>query len=260
MVTLTLPGDWLTVAPTGRAFKRLFERFLTKFARAWGVAALRLVWKLEFQRRGAPHLHLFLVPPTGTCDGLPFIAWLSRTWSAVCAHPDPVQRALHERAGTAVDYREGLRARDPKRLAVYFSKHGGAAGGKEYQHDVPEEWQTGEAGQGPGRFWGVRGLRKLSAVADVPEADFVLARRTLRRLSQRQAFYGDPGSRYPTSVQRRVRTVRVPRGASRLTGEVRYRSVTRARSFFTGSAGGFFMTNDGPALASALSRLGGLTA
>ena len=264
MLTLTLPGDWLTVAPTGKAFKALLMAWFKRLDRAFGKQPL--VWKLEFQRRGAPHIHLFAAVPTTlapckceVCDqdqGTPlrFHDWLSHSWADVVNHPDPVERAKHRAAGTGIDYREGLKARDPKRLAVYFSKHGGAAGGKEYQHEVPVEWQ--EPGAGPGRFWGVRGLAEVVESVPVPEEDFVKMRRTLRRLSQRQAFYGEVGSRWPTKVTRRTRTTRVPRGLNPETGEVRFRSVTRPLQYLkNATGGGFLLVNDGPALASALSRL-----
>lgn len=276
MVTFTLPGDWLTVAPTGKAYKALIKAWRERYARAYGVRALG-VWKLEFQARGAPHTHTFTVPPTTlalcfceVCDlgypprlgygtALPFRTWLSHSWADVVHHPDPAERAKHRAAGTGIDYREGLKARDPKRLAVYFSKHGGAAGGKEYQHHVPVEWQEPDAG--PGRFWGVWGLSSVVEAVPVSDEDFRLMKRTLRRLSRKQSFYGDVASRYPTSVQKRTRKVRVPRGVNETTGEVRFRTVTRRREYLGNSmGGGFLLVNDGPALASALSRLEGLTA
>lgn len=266
MATLTLPGDWLTVATTGKAFKKMLKEWFQRFERAYGKSSCPLVWKLEFQSRGAPHIHMFLVPPTVTalckcevCDqvnGTPlrFRDWLSHSWADVVDHPDPSERARHRAAGTGIDYREGLKARDPKRLAVYFSKHGGAAGGKEYQHEVPVEWQ--EPGAGPGRFWGYRGLDKVVAAAPVPDEDFTRMKRTLRRLSQRQAFYGDQSSRWPTKVERRTRAVRVPRALNRETGVQRFRTVTRPLEYLANaSGGGFLLVNDGPALASALSRL-----
>jgi hypothetical protein len=276
MVTFTLPADWQTVAPTGKAYKAHLKSWRKRFTHAYGTHAALALLKLEFQRRGAPHTHAFMVPPTSlalcfceVCDlgypkhlgyGTPlrFRDWLSHSWADVVHHPDPAERAKHRAAGTGIDYREGLKARDPKRLAVYFSKHGGAAGGKEYQHEVPAEWQA--PGAGPGRFWAVWGLSKVVESVPVADGDFRLMKRTLRRLSQRQAFYGDVTSRYPTSVQRRTQTVRVPRGVNKTTGEVRFRTVTRRREYFGNSTGGgFLLVNDGPALVSALSRLEGLT-
>ncbi|WP_018332426.1 rolling circle replication-associated protein [Actinomycetospora chiangmaiensis] len=158
MVTLTYPGDWVTVAPNGADLKRHMKALRKRYARAWGEE-WRCVWKLEFQRRGAPHVHMLCTPPHGLArtTGEQFAVWLSRSWAEVVDHPDSEQRLRHERAGTALDYAEGLRATDPRRVAAYFTKHGLMAA-KEYQHDVPPEWS--EPGTGPGRFWGVWNLHR----------------------------------------------------------------------------------------------------
>lgn len=254
MITLTLPGEWLQVAPTGRAFKRLVENWIKRYEKAWGEQ-LVCVWKLEFQARGAPHLHLFMAPPHGAAlcrcrvcgragRALAFREWLSHSWAAVCRHPDPEHYRRHLLAGTGVDYREGHRAADPKRLAVYFAKHGGSGGGKEYQHSVPDEWRG--PGNGPGRFWGVRRLRQAVAAVDVPPADWYRFRRVLRRWSERQAFY-PAGQRYPSSVRLRTRVQLVARGG-------RTRRVTRRRRYLDGSGGGFVMPTNGPAVLAALAR------
>ena len=158
MVTLTYPGDWLTVVPTGQVLKRHMKALRKRYARAWGEE-WACVWKLEFQRRGAPHVHMLCTPPHGRArtTGETFAVWLSAAWADVVDHPDPEQRRRHERAGTALDYAEGLRATDPRRVAAYFTKHGLMAS-KEYQHHVPPEWS--EPGTGPGRFWGVWTLQR----------------------------------------------------------------------------------------------------
>lgn len=54
MVTLTYPGDWEAVAPTGTSVKRHIMLWRKRFQREYGEPA-RYIWKLEFQRRGAPH-------------------------------------------------------------------------------------------------------------------------------------------------------------------------------------------------------------
>ncbi|HZI38433.1 MAG TPA: hypothetical protein VFF24_09015, partial [Acidimicrobiia bacterium] len=123
MVTLTYPGDWLTVAGDGPAVKRHLRMLGKRWFRAWGTPLVG-VWKLEFQARGAPHFHLFTVPPQGEAGGLNFKHWLSVTWADIVAHPDPVQYLNHLAAGTGIDYGKGLRYRDPKRISVYFTKHG----------------------------------------------------------------------------------------------------------------------------------------
>jgi hypothetical protein len=230
MTTLTYPGDWLTVAPDGATVKRHLRAFWKRYARRWGAPFVG-VWKLEFQRRGAPHLHLLHVPPADPT----FREWLSATWAAVVAHPDPHERRRHELAGTGVDYLKGGRCFDPKRAAVYFSKHGGAAGGKEYQHTVPVEWQ--EEGKGPGRFWGYVGLDRVVAEVVVQVGDYVQLRRTIRRWSRAQDL---------------VRTVR---RVDWETGQVG-RRVTRRHSHLGhgGMQGGTVLLNDGPAFAVHLAR------
>jgi hypothetical protein len=265
MTTLTLPGDWLAVAPTGPAFKRLFVLWIKRYERAWGP--LPMVWKLEFQRRGAPHLHLFNVPPGGVrrcrcrvCGRpgalLAFREWLSHSWAAVVDHPDPEQYRLGVLAGTGIDFAAGLRASDPKRLSVYFAKHGGAGGSKEYQHEVPAEW-LGD-GDGPGRFWGFRHLAPVVATAEIPPADWYAMRRTVRRWSQRESYYRQ-GSKWPSKVELRTRVVRSrPPLLDLVTGEVttkRKRPVNRRHRYMAGAGGGFVMPNNAPALLSKIARL-----
>ena len=54
------------------------------------------------------------------------------------AHPNAEERRKHRAAGTGVDYAEGVRLSDPRRMAVYFAN----TGRKDYQHHVPSEWLT----------------------------------------------------------------------------------------------------------------------
>ena len=138
MVTLTYPGEWLSVAPDSHACKLHVDAFKMRWLRRWGVPLVG-VWKREFQERGAPHYHILCSPPGGLAGSKVFRAWLSRTWAEVVDHPDPVQRMKHEGAGTGLDWNEGLRMSDPKRIGVYFAKHGLLAG-KEYQNEPPAEW------------------------------------------------------------------------------------------------------------------------
>jgi hypothetical protein len=155
------------VAPSGEAFKLLVNKFRKRYAFAWGVQ-MAGPWKMEFQRRGAPHLHVLTVPPLGLSAGsqLPFAEWLSKTWADVVNAPDPEERRKHELAGTGVDYEETLRYGDPKRIAVYFSKHG-LFRDKEYQNQVPDAWS--EPGKGPGRFWGVWVLDVAKANVEIAD-------------------------------------------------------------------------------------------
>jgi len=253
MVTLTYPGEWEAVAPDGASVKRHMVLWRKRFQREYREQA-RYIWKLEFQRRGAPHIHLWMTPPISPGrSGQGFARWLSETWAQVVDHPDAEQKARHRLAGTAIDVRNGLRACDPKRLAIYFTKHSSPNlhGDKEYQHIVPELWR--QPGRGPGRFWGVYGLKKAIAVVEVAQDDYLAARRIVRRWSRSQAVYGDSASRFPTAVVPRTAILRVPR-VDRDTGAVEYRRTRRRRTLCSqgGLAGGYALVNDGPAFASSL--------
>lgn len=304
MITLTYPGDWEVVAPDGEAVKMHLRALFKRFARAWGRDWVG-IWKMEFQRRGAPHFHLLMGVPGWVAragewadyqvklavwessgrvgrkpywrnmpgDGLSFREWLSVVWADVVAHPDPVQRMNHEAAGTGVDYAEGDRARDPKRAAVYFGKHGSFAA-KDYQHEVPQLWK--ESGKSVGRFWGYRGLSKVKGAATLDVDTMLFLGRVLRGYGTRTRVW-NPVTRShelrPTLVTkiRARRTVSadgtVKQARDKTTGEllfddegnpvdhVRLRKTTvRAKRMTGKNAAGFLLVNDGPAMARVLAR------
>lgn len=290
MVTLTYPGDWLAVAPDGPTVKRHLKSFFQRYERAWSEKWCG-VWKLEFQRRGAPHFHLLMAPPEGragegrraryeadrlaweaagrrgapprwkesTGDGMNFRAWLSVTWADIVAADDEEERNRHILAGTGVDYAEGDRARDPKRAAVYFGKHGSFAA-KDYQHDVPEEWK--ESKKTVGRFWGYRQLSKVKGAASLDFDTMIFLGRVLRKYGTRtEAWDEKERKHYFRPV---LRTAYRPRGP-RLgfvvgpDGEVverrKLRKQTERLRRMTGAHGtGFLLVNDGPGMARTLAR------
>lgn len=253
MITLTYPGDWAVVAPDGASVKRHMVLWRKRFQCEYNEPA-RYIWKLEFQRRGAPHIHLWMaLPMSPGRSGQSFAQWLSETWAQVVAHPDPIQKCRRRLAGTAIDVRKGLKGCDPKRLAIYFTKHSSPNlhGDKEYQHIVPELWR--QPGRGPGRFWGAYGLKKAIAVVEVAQDAYLAARRIVRGWSRNQAVYGDLSSPFPTAVMARTVTRVVPR-VDRETGIVKYRRVRRRRTFCNqgGLAGGYVLVNDGPVFVSQL--------
>jgi hypothetical protein len=183
MVTLTLPGEWLAVAPDGKTFKKLLKRFEMRWRR--NVGPWVNLWKLEFQRRGAPHWHALMRVPA-LVGRQTFEEWLSATWADVVNHPDPSEREKHLKAGTGVDF-SGKDFSDPRRIALYFLGHSAkTTDGKEYQHIVPEEWQ--KPGKGPGRFWGYAGLASASREIEITEADVVQAARVLRKVKRARAW------------------------------------------------------------------------
>jgi hypothetical protein len=256
MVTLTYPADWLTVAPVGKAVKAHFKAFRKRWERTWGVQLLAL-WKLEFQARGAPHLHLFTVVPDGrTEDGKHFREWLSAAWAAVVAHPDPEEYRKHRLAGTGVDYAAGLRSSDPRRIAVYFSKHASFSA-KEYQNIVPAEWR--EPGKGPGRFWGYWGLERCTRAVEVTPHAATLAARTMRRWARAQGVTRQMS--VPRSGRHEINPAFVHgdgaviglSGLQLTEGKVRRRKVRRrVQRMYRGR--GWISLNDGPEFAMAVAR------
>lgn len=256
MVTVTYPGDWEVVAPDGKTAKAHLHMLACRYQRAWGESVIG-AWKLEFQGRGAPHFHMLMAPPHGRARGrsvgagLVFRHWLSVVWADIVNHPDPVEYQKHLAAGTGVDYATALKCSDPKRLAVYFGKHGQWAS-KEYQHIVPEPWR--EPGKGPGRFWGRWGLDVLAVAAELTPDDRLLAARILRRHAERVRVWDEAAQQFKyvramSSGKERWRDV------DPVTGEVIWRKRrrrTRVRRFT--SCSGFLVVNDAPRLAHDLAR------
>lgn len=230
MITLTYPGKWLEVAPDAATAQRHLNAFRKRYEYEFGEPLIGL-WKREHQRSGSPHYHLFAAPPTGKA----FRSWLSKTWAAIVAHPDPTERAKHEKAGTGIDYATGFRASDPSRIATYFSKHNSANFGvKEYQNRPPQEWvDVGSVG----RFWGYWGIRPMILVAEISDQDALFVARVLRRWTKAKAA---------------PRTRQVPRGANK-HGEVKFRKMKRRRGRFLNGLG-FTVVEDGALMGTALAR------
>lgn len=188
-------------------------------------------------------------------SGRGFAQWLSESWAQVVDHPDAEQKARHLLAGTAIDVRNGLKACDPKRLAIYFTKHSSPNmhGDREYQHIVPKLWQ--QPGRGPGRFWGVYGLKKAIAIVEVAQDAYLAARRIVQRWSRTQAAYGNPQSRYPTVV---VPAPPVSRylGPTDKPAESSTVAFRRRRELCNqgGLCGGFVLANNAPAFARKLAQ------
>lgn len=250
MVTLTLPGSWEVLTPNGRVFKRFVHALRQRFYRAVG-RPMDGAWKLEFQHRGAPHLHaLIAVPPM--VDGETFERWLSRTWASIVGSSTACdycggdtmtagctcglgtsERRRHIAAGTGVDFAAVGDFTDPRRIAAYFLGHSAkTTNGKEYQHIVPELWQA--PGAGPGRFWGLWGVKPTRRRIEIDQAEYVRLLRIMRK--HRHA-------------PRTVVTVR--------NGVVGYtlgprRPKVRGLGAAGGFAGGWTLLNDAPALATRL--------
>jgi len=161
-VTLTWPGSW-TAEKGGdsRVWKRHLDVFLHRLRRlhpaCWGI------WRLEPQRRGAPHYHLLLWGAEITRE------WLSRAWWEVVGSGEET----HLRAGTQVQ--------------VMRSHRGALAYASKYLAKLPADvgWQR------PGRWWGVH-QRKLAPITErrleVLDAEWLTVARILRRLAEKGGY------------------------------------------------------------------------
>jgi hypothetical protein len=127
-VTLTYPEWWPEEWAT---WKDDLDTFIKNHVqRKWPKAAV--IWKLEPQKRGAPHFHLMIF-------GVPYMPkeWLAQTWYEVAGTNDP----KHLQAGTKVE-----RARSFRGVMCYAGKK---YMGKEFK--LPPGWES------VGRFWGAYG-------------------------------------------------------------------------------------------------------
>jgi hypothetical protein len=235
MVTLTLPGDWESLVPSPGDFQDMFRRFRRRLARAlYDTDTLPLIWKLEFQRRGAPHLHILVSLPL-SIGGEAVTNWVSRTWYEVVGSGDPA----HLKAGTGIDWSESQLLTDGMRMAVYFSRHSNAGASKGYQHEIPDLWK----GQRSFRFWGYSALRPDETTYELNRAQGYEAIRLMRKhyfathppvFKGRQrgvwiapAVGADPSTGHWEQHWGRLFERRVKRGASPTTGELRFRYVYR---------------------------------
>jgi hypothetical protein len=233
MVTCTYPKEWRECAPTPDHVTRHRRALELRYLRAVGHP-LAVMWKREFQARGAPHLHLFGWWPW-TVGGLSIQSWLSANWYQIVDSGDP----LHELAGTGVDHLQSLRMSDPARVGNYFASYASSKGDKEYQNHAPQDW-TNDNGS-VGRYWGYVGLQRLGAEVLMTPADMVSVQRLLR---------GVLGAQKRTHRSRFSNKGVGPDGLRRRKVNRRYKlgSLTGVDRGFT------FLTNDGAALAFDVAR------
>lgn len=236
LVTLTYPGDWRAAAPTPDHVNRHRRAFGLRFKRATGYD-MGVLWKREFQERGAPHLHLVGWWPWSLKGGS-LRQWVSKNWYEVVGTGLPE----HLNAGTRIDVLQSLEMSDPLRLGLYFAGYTSAKGSKEYQNEAPEGWRK-ENGS-VGRYWGVTGLERYGAEVLVTERDMIAIQRMLRGVLR--ANLRDPKDRR----RPRTRRTRYSRRGHGPNG-MRKRAIHRRQglSSLTGTDSGFgYLTTDGPRL------------
>ena len=133
MFVCTYPDEFPS---DGRESKRQLDVFLKAFRRKF--KGFGYLWVLEFQKRGAPHYHLFTALPVNDENK----KWLAETWCRIaCSHDYEKAMAVHTGEKAFITWTMGTGAY----LAKYLDKAN--------QKYVPEGYFS------VGRFWGSsRGL------------------------------------------------------------------------------------------------------
>ena len=124
--TLTYPSTW---PESSRVWKEQLDNFRSRLVRRYGKGPA--VWRLEYQRRGAPHFHLLVFAELETDDLILFASW---NWYEVVGSGDE----RHLAAGTRCE-----RVRVWRGVVSYAAKYLGET----------ERLRLDQ--EPPGRFWGV---------------------------------------------------------------------------------------------------------
>jgi len=164
-ITHTYPGAF----PMNKAqWRRHLNCLCKRWKRRWGPCAV--IWKLEFQRRGAPHWHLVAFANHTMAGALPaFCQWLQETWHAICGAGDPD----HLRWGTKVT--ACLRRSDVDRELRYLAKN----------DSKPKEKEVVDTG----RQWGAWHKELLPIrmeYVEVSRKGFMKVRRTIYRCAKQK--------------------------------------------------------------------------
>lgn len=185
-LTLTYPEEWPAAS---EEWKRHIHKFIIymvrKYPGVWGL------WKMEFQKRGAPHFHFMLwglpkiegtkhtrdgktcwrvLPGISSASDLEVFNWMNQTWYRIVGSQDP----KHLAAGINLEPVQSWRG-----VTSYVSKYLGKTESGEF---VPCEFT--------GRFWGVvQGHKWAKSVLeiDITEDVFLRYRRVLRKLQEKTA-------------------------------------------------------------------------
>lgn len=118
-------------------YKYHLHKFRIYLKRLMG-AEIRAVWRLEFQKRGAPHYHLIIFDP-------PFlpVQKINDLWDKVTGRPEA------ERFGNSVDLKLATERDQERLIAKYISKYAAKV-----SEGLPEGLETL-----PGRYWGKWGIK-----------------------------------------------------------------------------------------------------
>jgi len=167
LTTLTYHDDW----GDWTAWKTDLRTWQKRLLRAYGPLLAGAIWRLEFQKRGAPHFHLALFWGERAPDLARFRQWVSKSWNEVAARGD----LAHLAAGTQVIPARNTSGSQMQRLMMYLGKYL-CKTGRLVDAETGEIMQTG-------RIWGIWGRLPTGAWAGytMSEAAFVELTRRIRR-------------------------------------------------------------------------------
>jgi hypothetical protein len=161
---------WLSLSvpdlATAAQIKAWWKAFYMRLLRRWPGAAA--IWRLEYQDRGAAHIHALVVwPGEGPAA---FLAWAVEAWGEISDAPCQ-----------GVDFSW---VRSWRELVSYMSDASKAGQGR-----PPVNKETGELLDSPGRWWGAIGdfARLLGAIRTLWGApSWAAARRAIGGLAERR--------------------------------------------------------------------------
>jgi len=165
-VTLTYPKYF---PADSKEWKRHLDNFrhelLIRYPNLW------FFWKLEPQKRGAPHFHL--IGSLGPKENVVYLRnYIAMLWFVTCGTGDP----KHLKAGTQVDYIADAQGK----MRSYVSKYIGKTDLANY-----EGWEH------PGRFWGIIGRKNLPPILSIKvflsDSQYYTVKRLVRRWLKRQS-------------------------------------------------------------------------
>lgn len=164
-ITLTYPSFFPADSSEWKRHLDNFGRDIRRnFLKSW------LYWKLEPQKRGAPHFHL-IGRMNADIDIHEFRQHISSLWYRTCGTGDQ----KHLRAGTQVRHIKSSR----RMIQSYVSKYIAKIDCTQYPG-----WST------PGRFWGVIGKENLPVavpqVFDIDRTEYFVLRRLVKRWLKKQ--------------------------------------------------------------------------
>jgi hypothetical protein len=161
-ITLTYPKAFASV----KASKRDLDTIVKRFERTWGRHAI--IWKLEPQKRGAPHFHLLTM--MGNADQQQLEAelkWWADNWHDIAGGGDPCHLKWH--MGQLGNRPCVEVVKDWQGVASYAGKYLG----KVSKGD--EEWKH------PGRYWGKRHAELLPITIVEESVEVAIAAKVRRQ-------------------------------------------------------------------------------